>query len=320
MEPLHIWVNHKFSDADADFLRAEALPNIVNFSSATTASNLSAGEPDSAAREADVLFGQPDPQDVLASTNVRWVQLTSAGYTRYEAFLGQLRDRGIAICNASSVFNEPCAQHALALLMATARALPDAVTNEFAKKWDMRPIRRQCFLLGGQKTLLVGYGAIAKRLAELLSPFGMDLTAFRRTVRGDENVKTLPIDQLDAHLPTADIVFNTLPAAAATKMLFNADRLAMLKPTAVYISIGRGDTTDQAALRELLAAGKIGHAYLDVTTPEPLPADDPLWTTPHCHITPHTAGGTFDEYRRLIDHFLANLRRFERGEPLVNRL
>ncbi|HEY0008207.1 MAG TPA: NAD(P)-dependent oxidoreductase, partial [Tepidisphaeraceae bacterium] len=175
-------------------------------------------------------------------------------------------------------------------------------------------------LLGGQRLLIIGYGSIARRLVELLAPFRFDVTAFRRSVRGDENCPTQPIDQIDAHLPDADIVINILPASEATRQFFDASRFDRLKRGAIYINIGRGDTTDQDALMSALNAGQVSQAFLDVTSPEPLPADHPLWQTPGCHITPHTAGGTRDEPQRMADYFLANLKRFASGEEPVNRL
>ncbi|MGN6724803.1 MAG: D-2-hydroxyacid dehydrogenase [Tepidisphaeraceae bacterium] len=322
MKPLKIWSNQQFPHDLVRQIEQGVAPHTMAWSQSKSESVLTAGGPDPAAREAEILYGQPDPQDVLASSSVRWVQLTSAGYTRYDdpAFLDNLRKRGIAFCNASPVFDEPCAQHAMAMLMSLARGLPATWADQPAHRWDTPPHRRRCFLLDRQKVLLVGYGAIARRLAELLSPYRMDVLAFRRNVRGDENVRTLPIEQIDQHLPTADIVFNILPASSSTRLFFNAERFSALKPGAVYLSIGRGDTTDQPALIQTLQSGQLGYAYLDVTTPEPLPPDNPLWDAPRCYITPHTAGGTSDEMQRLADAFLANLKRFNESAPLLGRI
>jgi phosphoglycerate dehydrogenase-like enzyme len=100
----------------------------------------------------------------------------------------------------------------------------------------------------------------------------------------------------------------------------SADRLARMKPSAVFYNIGRGTTVDQTALLEALRAGKIAAARLDVTDPEPLPPDHPLWTAPNCQITPHTAGGHAEEFHRLVGHFLTNLGRYLKGEELRDRV
>ena len=322
MDPLTIWTNQPFPDDVKTRLIEDAAPHKLVFSAETGASNLVPGRADERAHAADVLYGQPDPADVLAATNAKWVQLTSAGYTRYDdlAFFKTMKDRGVAFCNASSVYDEPCAQHAMAFLLALARDLPHAIVDQLTGEWNQPLLRQNSFLIRRQKTLIVGYGAIGQRLAELLSPYGLPVVAFRRTVRGDELVRTLEIDQLDAHLATAQIVFNLLPAAASTRHLFDAERLGKLPADAIYFSIGRGDTTDQDALQAALTGGKLAQAYLDVTTPEPLPPDHPLWKVPNCHITPHTAGGSFDEPQRQTEHFLENLRRFTKGEAMLDRV
>lgn len=322
MPDLTIWTNQSFPDDVRDYLVEGVKPHRIVFSKQPIASLLSAGTADTDAHAADILYGQPDPADVLAAKNVQWVQLTSAGYTRYDdlSFFKALRDRGTAFCNASSVFDEPCAQHVMAFLLGLARSLPRATLDQQTGQWNQKAIRRNSFLLRRQKVVIVGYGAIAQRLVEMLAPYNLHLLAFRRTVRGDELVRTLPIDDLDDHLATAEIVINILPASASTKDFFNAERLERLPNGSIYISIGRGDTTDQAALLAGLMSGRIGHAYLDVTTPEPLPPDHELWKAPTCHITPHTAGGTADEMMRLAEHFLENLKRFNRGEAMVDRV
>ena len=148
----------------------------------------------------------------------------------------------------------------------------------------------------------------------------MNIVGVRRTPRGDESVPVKTFDQLEGLLPQADHVINILPAAQGTENFFARDRFAGLKQSAVFYNIGRGDTVDQNALCEALNAKKFRAAYLDVTTPEPLPPDDPLWTTPNCYITPHTAGGSVDELDRLVDHFLDNLSRYNRRETLRDRI
>jgi phosphoglycerate dehydrogenase-like enzyme len=113
---------------------------------------------------------------------------------------------------------------------------------------------------------------------------------------------------------------NILPANGTTKDFFDREVLSLLKPTAYFYNIGRGVTIDQDFLGELLTSGKLAGAYLDVTNPEPLPTDHPLWRAPNCFITPHTAGGFSDEMLRLVQHFLANFDRFQLGQDLSDRV
>lgn len=265
----------------------------------------------------EILFGQPDPSAALANPELRWVQITSAGYTKYDtpAFWSELQARGIPFTNSSSVYDEPCAQHLLAFLLADARRLPQSLGD---RDWDVMRHRRAQRLLGDAQVLIVGYGAIARRLVELLAPFGCDIVAVRRRPTGEENAPTFPLDRLDDLLPTADHVINILPAREETRGFFDSERFARMKAGALYVNIGRGTTTDGEAL--LAALPRLAGAYLDVTDPEPLPRDHPLWSAPNVFITPHTGGGHRDEDVRLVRHFVANLRRFEAGEPLRDRI
>ena len=114
-------------------------------------------------------------------------------------------------------------------------------------------------------------------------------------------------------------MIDLLPANEETTRLFDRRRFQAMKPGAVFYNIGRGTTVDQDALLDALRSGPLRAAYLDVTDPEPLPSDHPLWTTPNCVIT-HTAGGHSDEWNRLVEHFLANLRRHDAGQPLLDRV
>ena len=173
-------------------------------------------------------------------------------------------------------------------------------------------------LLGpGQTVLIVGFGAIGKRIAELLAPFGLTVIGFRRTPPAQPGaVPVRAIVEIDSWLPEADHIINVLPANAESAGFFDKRRFRSMKSTATFINIGRGTTVDQDAMGEALITRTLAAAYLDVTEPEPLPVNHPLWGMRHCTITPHTAGGHHNEFDRLVSHFLANLSRFEAGEPL----
>ncbi|MDB5296601.1 MAG: putative 2-hydroxyacid dehydrogenase [Phycisphaerales bacterium] len=321
--PLTIYCNASFPESATAALARGVGPHRLVVSPLARASNLAPGEPDPLLADADVAFGQPDPQQVVDTPRVKWVHLTTAGYTRYDtaAVRAALAARGGRLTNSSSVYSEPCAEHAFAFMLALARQLP-AMAAEQVRDRAWRPAfhRANCRLLAGQSAILYGYGAIARRLAELLGPFGMDLVGVRRTVKGDETIRTVPTEDADAHLAAADHVFDVLPGSPATDGYFSAARFARMKAGATFYNIGRGTTVDQPALIAALEGGRLAGAYLDVTDPEPLPPDHPLWAAPNCWVTPHTAGGHADEFDRLAEHFLANLRRHDRGEPLADRV
>jgi phosphoglycerate dehydrogenase-like enzyme len=277
----------------------------------------------SAGGGAEVIFGQPDPASLIESAGVRWVHLTSAGYTPYDRddVRQRFRERGAMLTNSSGVYADPCAEHALMFMLAHARAFPMALENQFgSKEWPQGTVRAESCLLRDETVLIVGFGAIGKRLSELLAPFTKNIHAVRRQVRGDEPIETRAIDQMVEILPRAKHVINTLPDNPSTRRLFDKLAFSRMSAGAVFYNVGRGSTVDQDALLEALRAGPLGAAYLDVCTPEPLPPDHALWSTPNCYVTPHSAGGHAGESERLTRHFVANLRRFERGAPLVDRV
>ena len=148
----------------------------------------------------------------------------------------------------------------------------------------------------------------------------MQLWGVRRVPRGDESIPILSEIEADARLPEVDHVVNILPANDSTAHYFNAARFARCKPGARFYNIGRGATVAQDALLEALRASHLDAAYLDVTDPEPLPVDHPLWTAPNCYVTPHIGGTHSDEEDRLVEHFLKNLRAFEQGRPLIDQV
>lgn len=284
---------------------------------------LDRGEPDQELLTADVAFGQPDPEMIAKASRMKWVHISSSGITRYDTqkFRALARERGFSLSNSAQVYKEPCALHALSFLLSQARELPLALSTQTAggsSTWNA--LREASTLLAEQTLVIVGYGAIGTRLAELVRPLGMRVLAYRRRPRGDETVPVLSAAELDGALSDADYVMNILPLSGETEGFFGQRRFSSLKRGAVFCNIGRGATVDQKALLDSLRRKRLKAAWLDVTDPEPLPADHPLLAEPACHITPHVAGGHTGEASSLVRHFLENLRRFVEGEPLVDRV
>jgi phosphoglycerate dehydrogenase-like enzyme len=322
-EPLTIWCNAKFPEPAMAELRRLVEPHRLVFPSNLQRSNLLAGAPDSSLSQADIAFGQPDPQQVMTLVRLRWVHLTTAGYTRYdrEDLRAAFCARGAILTNSSMVYAEPCAEQALAFMLALARRLPQCVDDQRTiRPWHALEHRAQCRVLTRQTVLILGFGAIARRLVELLEPFRMNVIAVRRKPGGTERCRIEPTDKVDELLPLADHVMNILPSTPQTDGFMSDARFSRMKPGAIYYNIGRGTTQDQPAIIDALNGGRIAAAYLDVTDPEPLPPEHPLWTTPNCYITPHTAGGRVEEHQSLIDHFAENLRRFAEGREMNDRI
>ncbi len=320
---LTIWCNAKFSDAVMRRLAEGTQQHNVVYASNASTSVLAAGGADPSLPMADVALGQPDAKQCMTLPKLRWVEVTTAGYTRYDTpeFQEALRARGAAFSNVSTVFADPCAQHVLAMMLALGRQLLPSHRDQLNDHaWHYEQRRYDSRLLNGQTVLLLGYGAIGRRLVELLAPFNMNVVAVRRQTRSERGVRIIPEESVSSALATADHIVNILPENASTGNYVNARRLAGLKPGARFYNVGRGTTVDQGAVLEALQSGRLGAAYLDVFDPEPLPKDHPLWTAPNCYVTPHTAGGHHDQDERIVEHFLQNLAAFQRGEPLVDRV
>lgn len=320
---LTIWSNAKFSEADTRLLVEGVRPHRLVFSAAAAASVLQAGRPDPELATADIAFGQPDAAQCLASPRLRWLEVTSAGYERYDTteFQEGFRARGSIFTNVSQVFADSCAQHVLAMMLALGRRLLPSYRDQLDNRgWAYAQRRYDSRLLTGQSVLLLGYGAIGRRLAELLSPFGVQIAAVRRQTRSERGVRIVPEESVSSALAAADHVVNILPSNAGTLNYVNARRLACFKPGARFYNIGRGSTVDERALAEALRSGRVGEAYLDVFQTEPLPPDHELWTLPNCFITPHTAGGRHDQDTAIVRHFLANLEAFVKKETMVDRV
>jgi phosphoglycerate dehydrogenase-like enzyme len=320
---LTIWCNAKFPVAAEQLLREGTRDHRLIFSSTLLGDVLAVGKGDPTLAEADVAFGQPDAEQCMHCPRLKWIEVITAGYTRYdrEDFCLALRARRGAFTNASSVFSEPCAQHALALMLALGRNIFPSYRDQLTDHaWRYEERRCDAQLLTGQTVLMLGFGAIGRRLAELLAPFSMQIYAVRRQTRSEPGVRIIAEEELTRVLPLADHVVNVLSENETTRGYVNARRLGWFKPGAKFYNVGRGTTVDQRALLEALQSGRLGAACLDVTDPEPLPPEHPLWMTRNCYITSHTAGGRHDQGEALVRHFLTNLAAFTSGGELTNRV
>ena len=191
-----IWTNINFPERAAQLLR----DGIGDYQLIDATSTRNAAE---TLREADIALGQPDAEIVMNSQKLRWAHITSAGYTRYDRddLKAALKQRGAMLSNSSHVFDEPCAQHVLAMMLADARQLLWSHEMQRTNRdWNAERHRANLYLLHEQSVLLLGYGAIAQRLVQLLAPFDLEITAFRRHPSGDEAVETVGEENLEAAL------------------------------------------------------------------------------------------------------------------------
>ena len=249
---------------------------------------------------------------IRAATGLKWLNSIYSGADHIP--LAELRERGTVLTNGAGINAITIAEYVVMGMLTVAKGYAQVVRAQDRREWLMdSPGKVELF---GSKALLLGYGAIGKLVEERLKAFAVDVTVVRRTPprdSGGEN--TLTPDQWRARLGDFDWVIIAVPATPETDGMIGAGELAAMKSTATLINIARGSVIDQAALTAALQSGQIGHAFLDVTTPEPLPADDILWTLPGAHITMHLSGRAQDKmFIRSAQRFLDNLARWERGE------
>ncbi|MET0956131.1 MAG: D-isomer specific 2-hydroxyacid dehydrogenase family protein [Cryobacterium sp.] len=223
--------------------------------------------------------------DVLAQNpQIAWVQLPWAGVDAFSAVLARHQRDDLLVTSAKGAYAQPVAEHALALILASLRLLPQRAR---ALSWNAEPAGTSLY---GRTVLIVGAGGIALELIRLLEPFGTRIVVVRRSstaVPGAE--RTVSIDSLMSELPHADVVVLAAALTSDSRHLIGARQLDTMKPHAHLVNIARGPLIDTDALVATLASGAIAGAALDVTEPEPLPDGHPLWSEPRCLITPHMA-------------------------------
>jgi phosphoglycerate dehydrogenase-like enzyme len=275
------------------------------------------------AAEADVLVISGLWRDQLLdhTKRLRFIQSVGAGTDQFPR--EELVQRGIRLASARGVNARAVAEHAMALMLALSRRLPEARDNQRQRIWRgmIGDLSQREDELGGKTLLVVGLGDIGGRLARLAKVFDMRVVGVRRDPhlgRGAADA-VHAMEELGRLLPDADFVALTCPLTAETEHLINAAALSRMKPSAYLVNISRGRVIDEQALIEALATSRIAGAGIDVTAEEPLAPISPLWAMEHVLITPHTAGET----RRYEDNVIAilrdNLRRLWRGEePLRN--
>jgi phosphoglycerate dehydrogenase-like enzyme len=252
------------------------------------------------------------------ASRCRWLQLLSAGYER---LLEHGVPAGVQVSNAGSVWSAIVAEHTMALLLAHARRLPRVLAAQGRSEWD-NTIRRDTGMLLGGRLVIVGMGSIGGEVARRARAFGMSVVGVSRSGRVHPDAdQSLPISRLHEALRQADVVVVAVPLSPETTGLIDAGALAACPPHAVIANVARGPVIDQAALVQALETGAIGGAVLDVTDPEPLPADSPLWRLPNVIVSPHIGGAAPERYyERLVEHVVTNTGAWARGEPLRDRI
>lgn len=260
------------------------------------------------------MYDKADMAEAIArATNLKWLNSIYAGVDGMP--LDLLTQREVTFTNGVGINAITIAEYVVMGMLTVAKGYRDVIRAQERREWlQDSPGKVELF---GSKALIIGYGAIGSLVEERLKAFNVDVTVVRRTPAPN----TLSPDQWRARLGQFDWVILAVPATAETDKMIGAAELAAMKPSATLINIARGSVIDQDALVAALSSKVIGAAFLDVTDPEPLPADHPLWALDNAHITMHLSGRAQDKmFVRSAERFLENLSRYRAGEALHHQV
>lgn len=273
--------------------------------------------------EVEVVLGFIPPVLVAQAPRLRWIQSWSAGLdwlVEHESFDAAALPE-LVVTSASGIHAVPIGEHVFAMLLAVSRRLPRALRDQRDRQWGQGEDYGDVFEWLGKRLVMVGAGAIGQRVIRLAGAFGMTSVAVRASGRETPGaLRTVTPDRMAGELAEADAVVAALPMTDATYRILGAEAFGAMKPGAVFVNVGRGETVGQYALAEALASGQVGAAGLDVFEDEPLPASSPFWAMDNVIVTPHVAGDTPRYAERALALFADNLGRWQSGGDLRNRV
>ena len=305
----------------AQFIRAaKDMPQeFVGDSAQRGSMSWTAAVPEELKAKATAVIGNIAPEECAQCPRLEWLQTWSAGVDKYQR--PGILQPGSMLTNATGAYGQSVSEHMFAMMWAIMKNLHIyAASNPNAMWQDAGRANTPT----GKTALVIGTGDIGSHFARLCKNVGMTTIGIRRNpaVEAPGIDHMVGFDSLDDVLQYADVIAMCVPSTPTTYHLLNAERIASLKPDAIIINAGRGDAIESQALADALAEGRIHGAALDVTEPEPLPADSPLWCEPKCLITPHVAGGNHLEIteRSVISIALGNVRCYANGQSLDNRM
>ena len=283
---------------------------------------LSGTEAAKALATATAVVGEPEVEDIAASNTVKWVQMTWAGTDKYTRS-GKPFPAGVQLTNAVGSYGHTISQYALGQALSICQNLGRYAKHQASEQWhDLGGIET----LEGATVLIFGAGDIGSHCAKRFAGFDAHIIGVCRSTEAKRPYfdELCTLEQAEQFIPQADVIIGAIPNNDATAGYFDARRLALCKPSAALVNVGRGNFVDCLALDAALCAGQLRGAALDVTDPEPLPEKHPLWQQERCLITPHCSGGAFgrlpETEQHICDLTCENIRRFIAGQPLKNRV
>lgn len=281
-----------------------------------------AAKPGEIARQAataDATIGVCTPEALAAGKSIQWIHMVSAGVETCVS-IPAVRARNILVTNMQRIGGPIIAEHVMAMTLAFTRGLDLYIPQQAKSEWRRATPDGRMAVVKDKTMLVVGLGGIGSEVAKRAHALGMKVVAIRASGRtGPDFVSYVGLpEELPKLTADADFVVNTAPLTPQTKGMFNAAFFAKMKPTAYFINIARGGSVDTDALVNALKNKQIAGAGLDVTDPEPLPADHPLWRAPNVIITPHVANDSDLGFAAQFAVTKENLRRYSAGERMLS--
>lgn len=281
-----------------------------------------AGDLNHAIRTADVFVGSMTEDLFKDAKRLKWIQSPSSGVDKY-LNIPDLAAGDVLLTSASGAHGPGLAESTLGTMLAFNRGLLTSVYRQQAREWSASELRPVLIELTGMTLGILGFGAFGQHLAERARAFGMNILAIdiRSLSKPDTVSRLWRPDRLDDLLGESDYVAVALPLTPETENLITAEKIALMKPSAILLAMSRGGIVDQDAVARALREKRLRAAALEVMRPEPLPADSYLWDVENLLITSHIAGGTQYERQYVIEIFRDNLDRLLAGNlPLRNQV
>ncbi len=277
---------------------------------------------DSELPDVEIFVGWSLPAAKLAlARNLKWMHSLMTGVA--QLCYPEMVASPVVLTNAATVHAPVVAEHAWALILASARRIPSAVESQGRREWAQQKIwdtQPRPFEVGGLTLGLIGLGAIGREVARRARAFGMRVLAVKR--RADRNREwadeVYGPEELPRLLSQSDVLVLAAPDTPQTRGMLAEREFALMKPSALLVNVGRGTLLDEKALVRALREGRLGGAALDVSAQEPLPPDSPLWDAPNLLLTPHLSSATERLWPRHLELLAENVRRYLAGEPLLN--
>lgn len=267
-------------------------------------------------KDTDIFFGFCSEDIFPLVPNIKWIQASSAGMDKH--MYPAMRESNVILTNAAGLYGTHVADQAFALLLGLTRGIHHFTRNQDSRKWGGS--KSPMIEIEGFKMGIVGLGGIGMQMAKRANGFDMYIIGVDayRTEKPDNVNELVPMSKLTETMGRVDVVMIACPLTEETHGLINAENLSAMQQTAYLINVARGPIVKEDDLIEILQAGKIAGAGLDVTEVEPLPSESPLWDMDNVIITPHAAGGSQHRMTRITEFFLDNLERYLNGEELKN--